>query len=275
MAHFAQLDENNIVVNVSYCDDSWDKQEEALSLQTGLNLKQTSYNTFQGVHYDENRKPDGGKALRGNYAGIGYIYDPSLDAFLPPQPNNTILNPVLFRYEANWVALPNGTFWAMLYKNASSSISSAIAQQLYNIDNPGLSNPNRRHLNMVGAPTGPAYAVIRDPIDRFCSAFAMNNPYKRDLPVDDFINWLIQQVPLSVDLHFRPQTTVLGTVENINYFDLKKDLSPLATALGLTSPLPVVNEASNPKPILTSDQIAKLQQYYATDVELYNNISST
>ena len=47
---------------------------------------QTSYNTRGGVHYGQNGQPDGGEALRGNYAGIGYIYDRTHDVFYPPQP---------------------------------------------------------------------------------------------------------------------------------------------------------------------------------------------
>ena len=47
---------------------------------------QTSYNTHGGVHYGQNGQPDGGEALRGNYAGIGYIYDRTHDVFYPPQP---------------------------------------------------------------------------------------------------------------------------------------------------------------------------------------------
>lgn len=47
---------------------------------------QTSYNTRGNVHYGEDGKPDGGIALRGNYAGIGYIYDQKNDVFYPPQP---------------------------------------------------------------------------------------------------------------------------------------------------------------------------------------------
>jgi len=48
---------------------------------------QTSYNTRGGVHYAANtNEPDGGVALRGNYAGIGYIYDSVNDVFYPPQP---------------------------------------------------------------------------------------------------------------------------------------------------------------------------------------------
>ena len=47
---------------------------------------QTSYNTHGGVHYGQNGQPDGGEALRANYAGIGYIYDRTHDVFYPPQP---------------------------------------------------------------------------------------------------------------------------------------------------------------------------------------------
>ena len=48
---------------------------------------QTSYNTRGGVHYAPNsNEPDGGVALRKNYAGIGFAYDKDRDAFIPPQP---------------------------------------------------------------------------------------------------------------------------------------------------------------------------------------------
>jgi len=41
---------------------------------------QTSYNTYGGVH------KNGGTPLRKNYAGVGYLYDESRDAFIPPRP---------------------------------------------------------------------------------------------------------------------------------------------------------------------------------------------
>jgi len=47
---------------------------------------QTSYNTRGGVHYGQDGQPDGGVALRANYAGVGYIYDRTNDVFYPPQP---------------------------------------------------------------------------------------------------------------------------------------------------------------------------------------------
>jgi hypothetical protein len=66
--------------------------EEELNARTGDVYRQTSYNTYGGVHYstdDEgNRVPsnDQSKALRFNYAGIGFTYDENRDAFIPPQP---------------------------------------------------------------------------------------------------------------------------------------------------------------------------------------------
>lgn len=52
---------------------------------------QTSYNTRGGVHYVPNTNPpeesaDQTKALRKNYAGLGFSYNRELDAFIPPKP---------------------------------------------------------------------------------------------------------------------------------------------------------------------------------------------
>ena len=57
---------------------------------------QTSYNTRGGIHYQPNSNipsEDQSKSLRKNYAGIGYTYDETRDAFIPPKPYNSwILN---------------------------------------------------------------------------------------------------------------------------------------------------------------------------------------
>jgi hypothetical protein len=50
---------------------------------------QTSYNTRMGIYYEPNSNipsSDQSKALRKNYAGVGYTYDRERDAFIPPQP---------------------------------------------------------------------------------------------------------------------------------------------------------------------------------------------
>jgi hypothetical protein len=78
MAHFAKLDSNNVVVFVAVGRD--EDQENELTSRTGDVYKQTSYNTYGGVH------KLGGVPFRKNYAGIGFTYDATRDAFISPQP---------------------------------------------------------------------------------------------------------------------------------------------------------------------------------------------
>ena len=62
---------------------------------------QTSYNTRGGVHYGADGQPDGGIALRGNYAGIGYSYDHINDVFVAPKPYASwTLNQTTWTWEA-------------------------------------------------------------------------------------------------------------------------------------------------------------------------------
>ena len=89
MAHFAKLDKNNVVTFVTVGRQEDDGKEAELTARTGDVYKQTSYNTRGGVHYDpETGEPsaDQSKALRFNYAGIGFTYDEARDAFIPPKP---------------------------------------------------------------------------------------------------------------------------------------------------------------------------------------------
>ena len=69
---------------------------------------QTSYNTRGNVHYLPNsNEPSGQPALRGNYAGIGYIYDAVNDVFYPPKPfDSWLLNETTWSWEAP-IAYPN------------------------------------------------------------------------------------------------------------------------------------------------------------------------
>jgi hypothetical protein len=82
MAHFAKLDENNVVLEVHVVSnnellDENGQESEAKGIEFLVNWsggytnwKQTSYNG----------------AIRKNYAGIGYTYDATIDAFVPPKP---------------------------------------------------------------------------------------------------------------------------------------------------------------------------------------------
>jgi hypothetical protein len=83
MAHFAEIDSNNIVLQVLVVPDEQEHRgQEYLSVDCNLvgTWKKTSYNTYGGVH------TLGGTPYRKNYAGIGFTYDESRDAFIPPKP---------------------------------------------------------------------------------------------------------------------------------------------------------------------------------------------
>jgi hypothetical protein len=73
MSHFARV-VNGIVTEVIVAE-----QDFIDSLPESSSWVQTSYNTYGGVH------ALGGTPLRKNYAGIGFIYNPLRDAFIPPK----------------------------------------------------------------------------------------------------------------------------------------------------------------------------------------------
>ena len=100
MSHYAQLDENNVVVFVIHAKSN-DKEDE-FTESTGDVYRQTSYNTYGGVHYtDGEPSEDQAQAFRYNYAGIGHTYDENRDAFIPPQPYASW---VLDEATCQWVA---------------------------------------------------------------------------------------------------------------------------------------------------------------------------
>ena len=112
MATFAKLGLNNKVIEIlsvhnNELKDSNGVEQEVngidfLTKLTGWSIwKQTSYNTYGGVH------KLGGTPLRKNHAGIGYTYDEDRDAFIPKKPYASwILNEDTCIYEAP-VALPD------------------------------------------------------------------------------------------------------------------------------------------------------------------------
>ena len=94
MAHFAKLDENNVVITVVVVNnsellvDGIESEAKGVEFLVSLfgesNWKQTSYNA----------------TIRKNAAGIGYTYDPDRDAFISPQPDG---NYVLDEQTCQWV----------------------------------------------------------------------------------------------------------------------------------------------------------------------------
>ena len=90
MAHFAEIGKNNVVKRVVVVPDEQEfRGQEFLKKDLGLGgtWLQTSYNTYGGEH------SLGGTPYRKNFACIGFSYDKTLNAFIPPQPDSTwILN---------------------------------------------------------------------------------------------------------------------------------------------------------------------------------------
>jgi hypothetical protein len=89
MAHFAKI-EDGFVVDVVVVDDAYEANGEEYLKSIGAEGEwiQTSYNTRANVHYGADGKPDGGTPLRYNYAGVGFLYDRTLDAFISPKPKD-------------------------------------------------------------------------------------------------------------------------------------------------------------------------------------------
>lgn len=101
MAHYAYVDENNVVTQVIVGPDegtepdgisSW---EEYFSAKGKGNCLRTSYNTYGNQH------SDGGVPFRGNYAEVGGTYDTQRDVFVHSKPYPSwILNESNFLWEA-------------------------------------------------------------------------------------------------------------------------------------------------------------------------------
>ena len=123
MSHFAHV-QNGIVDNVIVAEQDFINSG---AVGPANEWVQTSYNTRGNVHYGQDGQPDGGVALRGNYAGVGYTYDAQNDVFYAPQPfPSWTLNHSTWLWESpvpyptdgkfytwdeatqNWVEVPNG-----------------------------------------------------------------------------------------------------------------------------------------------------------------------
>ena len=90
MGHYAKVVDGIVTSVIVAEQDFIDSYDDGIPGQ----WIQTSYNTRGGIHYQPNTNipsADQSKALRKNYAGIGFTYDSTRDAFIPPKPYNSWL----------------------------------------------------------------------------------------------------------------------------------------------------------------------------------------
>jgi hypothetical protein len=127
MAHFAKLNDSNVVLSVSVVadadttnDSNVEDEATGVAFLTDVhgwtNWKKCSRNTEAGIYYDvdskgnfTNQSSDQSKAYRKNFPGIGWIYDSGKDAFVEPQPfSSWTLNNTTCLYDPP-VAFPSVT----------------------------------------------------------------------------------------------------------------------------------------------------------------------
>jgi hypothetical protein len=124
MAHWAELDENNIVTRVLVgSNEDPDEGYQWLIDNLGGTWVKTSYNTIAGTHIL------GGTPFRKNYAGIGYTYDLARDAFIAPKPdelNSWVLNEETCQWQAP-IEMPSDAPEGKYYTWDEESVSWILA----------------------------------------------------------------------------------------------------------------------------------------------------
>ena len=126
MAHFAKLDENNVVTQVivvsneDITDPHTGEEDEILGIAfckklLGGNWKQTSYNN----------------SMRVRYAGVGYTYNAALDAFVPPKPFESW---VLVNETADWQS-PLGAAPTLTEEQIEARSFYRWDEEAYQVDN--------------------------------------------------------------------------------------------------------------------------------------------
>lgn len=171
-------------------------------------------------------------------------------------------------------------------KVASSSLSRAIIRDFWpDVETfiqaaayPAGKGPNTLQAHFLcpkeKEPTKHVVLVAREPVARFRSAMAQ-------FGLDD-VEAVLTALETNAEYPLRHRTVVLAENEHFTHqhrlaqpsakvFRLE-DLDAAATYIGLTLPLPVINEATNEKPTLTPEQEARVLAYYAEDKALYDSV---
>lgn len=118
MAHYAKV-QKGVVINVIVAEPDF---FDTFADNSPGEWIQTSYNTRGGVHYGPDDEPDGGVALRKNYAGVGMLYDVDRDAFYTAKPfPSWVLNDTTCLWEAPLTKPDGFYYWDEAAYQADSS----------------------------------------------------------------------------------------------------------------------------------------------------------
>jgi hypothetical protein len=144
---------------------------------------------------------------------------------------------------------------------------------------PGRSHANGQWQTFIPyktRPHGEVVCMVRDPVERFRSAMAQVMLTDVAATLDELENenrthpeYRGRQL-LTENVHFLPQTPVLGAP--VHYLRFPDQLNVAADILELAWPLPVINEQSQEKPVLTHEQVVRVREFYAADVAVYGSL---
>jgi len=165
-------------------------------------------------------------------------------------------------------------YFALNYKAATSSIARAIVSAHYPEIEDDLTNNTsypegvtidncrwQRLLPKTEKPDATVVLIVRDPVERFRSACAETSKSP-----DEALSENGQK-----DNHFFPTSRLL--VDGCKLYRFESDLDDAAAELGLSLPLPNIDGGNPPKPDLTPEQLARVQEIYADDIALYESIT--
>ena len=118
MAHWAEIDENNIILRVLVGDNNDpDEGYQWLIDNLGGTWVKTSYNSTAGKRRDpETNEMTDEPGFRKNFAGIGYTYDSVRDAFIPPMPPTTVADIISSgkTKEVSWILNEDTCTWEIV-----------------------------------------------------------------------------------------------------------------------------------------------------------------
>ncbi len=125
-------------------------------------------------------------------------------------------------------------------------------------------------------PERPVILLVRHPVERLRSAMAQFKLTDVDAALDSLTSGTPVPLPraarpLRDNVHFQQQSASVAGMTKLYRFP--DDLDAAAVEIGLSLPLPIINEAKDEKPTLTPEQEKRVRSYYAVDVALYESIT--
>jgi len=167
-----------------------------------------------------------------------------------------------------WIKTPSKTFFIPA-RSGSTAIYSSVLEKFYpeRLNQWKLSGEIQPHrfMERESIPSNPTAILLRDPVQRFISSCARIKASPQDA-----LNF---NIPINEYLYFIPVTEIVKDFTNIKYFKFPDQINDFAEYLELSIPVNIENESEiGTKPVLTNDELSKVQDIFADDIDLFNSL---